>query len=153
VLAGGRENDAGPRGPVEGGRGHARDADKAKELFPPPSSPVPSGQGRMKRADDHDASAKPTRKPNPPRGLEAMALANKSLFDTYRVRGGRAIGDLTVSEAREMADTNEKEARVLRAVCNHVAGHVPAGTPLRQAVKRSVLERAIAQSLEVTNVA
>jgi hypothetical protein len=167
------------RGLVEEGGGHPGCADKATEESLPPSSsqekggakqpalvgrpsdapplspysPISRDVGQDLSADGQRGPAALPGKPNPPRGRKAFEVVKLSVFDTFRVRGGRPIGDLTVFEARNLAATNEREARILWAVCDHVAGHADPGTRVRDAVRPEVLERAIAQNVELIDVA
>jgi hypothetical protein len=97
----------------------------------------------------HKVPARPVA--NPPRGLSAIASVQRSLFDTFKVRGGIAIGDLTVFEARHIAMMDEREARIIRVLCDHVGGGTPPGMPLREAVPAHVLERAVAQNMEASD--
>lgn len=140
---------ASPLSPHEDGKAHVGPA-QARVLSPSPSSTIPDRGGQRRLASGSNDIAPPVRKPNPSRGINAIAsvqrAVDKRLFDTFKVRGGIAIGDLTVYEARTIAETNEREARVLRHVCDHIAGYVPPGTPLRDAIKPATLAKAIAAS-------
>ncbi len=145
-----------PLSPTEDGEGHFSYAAANKRL-PSPSSPLPDERGHRTRADGHHTPAPPVRKPpNPPRGIDAIASVqrdeDRKLFDTFKVRGGKAIGDLTVFDARKIADTNEREARILRTLCSHVAGYTPGGTKLRDAVKPALLRKALAQNVKAPDL-
>jgi hypothetical protein len=100
--------------------------------------------------------ARPIAKPNPPRGPLAMALAQKDedrkLFDSFKVRGGKPIGSLTLYEARQIAATNERESRVLRTLLNHIGEAWP-GATIRDLINPQVLARAIGQNMEASDAA
>jgi hypothetical protein len=131
----------------------AKDAGRRKPGDPPPPSSLSPGSGQGRHAIGHTHDAPFRRKPNPPRGLGVIASVNRTLFDTFTVRGGKAIGDLTLGEARSLAVTNEREARVLRVVCAHVAFTAEPGAPLRQLVPLDLIERAVAQNMEASDEA
>ncbi len=75
-----------------------------------------------------------------------------TVMDTYKVRGGIAIGDLGWQEAKTLARTNEREARVLRYITDHVANANP-GARIREVVKEQVVQNAIRLATEADNVA
>lgn len=84
----------------------------------------------------------PKKKPvGQPRGREAIAMANADLWN-YKVRG-YAIGSLTLGDARRMIETNDRESNLLRALCDHVAGHADPSKPLSDLIKVSVLKAAL----------
>lgn len=84
--------------------------------------------------------------------LAAAQFAALTVLDTFKVRGGTPIGDLGWSEAKALANLNEREARVLRYVTNHVANAEP-GARVRDVVKPEVVERAIQLAKEASHAA
>jgi hypothetical protein len=121
------------------------------------ASPVRDGTGQNGIANaGQNRLARPIAKPNPPRGPLAMALAQKDedrkLFDSFKVRGGKPIGSLTLYEARQIAATNERESRVLRTLLNHIGEAWP-GATIRDLINPQVLARAIGQNMEASDAA
>ncbi len=132
--------------------GHACDAPARHDALSR-FAPVHGGEGQAPGVSQA-IIAPPVVKPNPPRGIDAIAAVQhvvaRSVFDTFKVRGGRAIGDLGWAEAKSMARTNEREARVLRFVTDHVANARP-GALIRDVVKAEVVEAAIRFATEAEN--
>lgn len=172
-TADGHSASALPPGPVENGAGQYVGAETVNLDAPAPFSPLEGG-GAIKTAPLGRSAPAPLpsplradplpgkpvivrsfarSKPNPPRGFAALASVNASLFDTFKVRGGRRIGDLTIFEARKMAGEDEREARILRAVCDHVGNRADGGVTIRQAVSLKVLKRAVEQNMEASDAA
>ena len=138
-------DDAGARCGVPAGR---RDPATA-------SSPVHGGEGHESGArKGQPASARPAVKPNPPRGLAAMALAQRpedvALFRSITIRG-KAIGDLTPYEATNLAAQNEREAVIVRRVVGKLGTHWPPGKTIADLAKPEWLREALeSNTAEVT---
>jgi hypothetical protein len=166
----GQSSAAAPRGPFEGGGAAWSQPKGLITLAPPPSPndasgatiPLPMGQNRTApgASPHHDRAGqaraaitgqKTPARPvvNPPRGAEVIAAMNASLslFDTIKVRGGIAIGDLTFGEADRLAATNEREARVLRELTGKVANADPLWK-LRDHIKPQELAEAVGRNME-----
>jgi hypothetical protein len=104
----------------------------AGKTMPPPSSPRRTGT---------------------PRPLAVMssvqAVIGRSLFDTHRLRDGRAIGDILWRDLLALAGRDEKEAALLRAIAGHVA-NAPAAALVREVVSEKVVAAAIAAAEAVS---
>lgn len=89
-----------------------------------------------------------SRKPNPPRGLAAMAAAQaplvRSVMDTFRLADGRPVGDVCWGEINGLIVANGREGRVLRAIRMHIA-EAPGDALVRDIVRASVIEAALAE--------
>lgn len=107
------------------GAGPLRSADKAIPSVPRPVSPLYLAAAR--------------------RGAQQIAL---TVLDSYRVRDGRAIGDLTFGELVAMRGANIREASVLKQIKNHVA-NAESNLRVRDAIKPDVLEKMIQRAAEV----
>ena len=111
------------------------------------------GKGLQLRADKARTSA-----PSPVSRtyVEAMkanaTVVAKSVFDSFKIRDGRAIGDLTFGEIDRIRTTNVREAAVLRQVQKHCAYAEP-GTKVREIVSREDMERFIQRAAEVADAA
>ena len=163
---------------VEVEKGHRNLAEKASDGVPSSTSPKSRSDGHGNRAEeakikllslrdplcdggDHrindtqSATVIPVAKPNPPRGLSAIAsiqaVVARSIFDTFTVRDGTPIGDLAWNELRNLARTNEREARVLRYVEGY-ASNVRPGALVRETIREEVLVAAIKHAEEAENV-
>jgi len=121
----------------------------------PPASPIRDGAGQGTRALGQLPTARPVTKPNPPRGIDAIATAqrdeHRALFDTFKVRGRIPIGDLTVFEAKQIATTNEREARILRERTEKIGWSEP-GAKLRDLIRPADLAKAVQQNREPADV-
>lgn len=128
--------------------GHSRDANQARVCLPSSDHPVAAGghHNGAVPAEDSLPPAAPRRTPNPPRGLAAIASIQptmaKSIMDTFRIRDGRPIGDVSWGEIGGLIADNDREARVLRAVRMHIA-EAPSDALIRDIVRASVIEAAL----------
>lgn len=120
----------------------------------PSSSPVPSGGGQTGRASRHSSFASSARIPNPPRGLAAIASIQptiaRSILDTFRVRDGRAIGDLQWHELTALAARNEREATVLRRIAGY-SQNVDPDAFVRDVVRPAYVEDVLKEVQEAGN--
>lgn len=126
---------------------------RSQEPFmPSPSSdPITTGGPTVRRT----YVPIPARLPvvNPPRRYVHSVMAApliKSMWDTFKVRDGRPIGNLCLSEAKSLRGVNEREARILAVVIEKAgAGDMSDPfKPLRQLVSEDVLRDAIATNRE-----
>lgn len=113
----------------------------------PASSPVYGGEGQPAGArKGQKENARPAVKPNPPRGLAAMALAQRpedvALFRSICIRG-KAIGDLTPYQATIAAKRNEREAAIVRHVLRKLGSHWPPGKTIAELAHPEWLREAL----------
>ena len=111
------------------GKGLAKDADKATQHSP---SPVSRTYVEAMKAN--------------------ATVVAKSVFDSFKIRDGRPIGDLTFGEIDRIRTTNVREAAVLRQVQKHCAYAEP-GAKVRDLVKREDMERFVQRAAEVADAA
>ena len=111
------------------GKGFAKDADKATQH---PPSPVSRTYVEAMKAN--------------------ATVVAKSVFDSFKIRDGRAIGDLTFGEIDRIRTTNVREAAVLRQVQKHCA-YAESGAKVRDLVKREDMERFVQRAAEVADAA
>jgi hypothetical protein len=94
--------------------------------------------------------------PVSPSYVEAMkanaGIVARSIFDSFKIRDGRAIGDLTFGEIERIRTTNVREAAVLRQVQKHCSYAEP-GMKVREIVSREDMERFIQRAAEVADAA
>jgi hypothetical protein len=154
--------------PLNADRGGQVSHASARASMPPRSAPIHDGKGHLSFAlQSQSASAplvvKPPVDPKPyapkpvPRSaitarLRAAQMVSDTILDTYKVRGGIAIGDLSWGEAKTLARTNEREARVLRYITDH-AVNVRPGELIRNVVKPEIIQNAVRLAEEAENVA
>ena len=111
------------------------------------------GKGLQLRADKARKAAPFPVSPSYVEAMKANAgIVAKSVFDSFKIRDGRAIGDLTFGEIDRIRTTNVREAAVLRQVQKHCAYAEP-GTKVRDLVKREDMERFIQRAAEVADAA
>ena len=79
-------------------------------------------------------------------------MVAKSVFDSFKIRDGRAIGDLTFGEIDRIRTTNVREAAVLRQVQKHCS-YAESGAKVRDLVKREDMERFVQRAAEVADAA
>jgi hypothetical protein len=81
------------------------------------------------------------------KGAQHIAL---TVLDSFKVRDGRAIGDLPWSGLNRLIGMNTREASVLRMVRDNIGG-MPAdpNTPLRDLIEAEELERIIQKAAEL----
>jgi hypothetical protein len=164
-----------PPSPPSGGEGHQRLADQAICHVPPPAAPDAARQGQSERAEKatkqapsaggvprdgaghHFAADKAMThvpRPIPPAYLaaarkEAKAIA-RTVLDSFKVRDGRAIGDLAFHEIEALRAANVREASVFRQIQKHVANADP-WARVRDLIKAEDLERMIQRAAEVSD--
>lgn len=126
--------------------GHtASDAHISFASSPAPVSFGESGQSAIDlQTETAAAGGKPTSQRHDRReAMAALRSVAPSLFDSYRVRSGEAIGDLPWHELLRIATANAREAHVLRRVAGY-ARNVDPGARVRDVVP----ERLIAEAIE-----
>lgn len=96
----------------------------------------------------------------PPKTVEAYVQAAKhvqkmvamTVLDSFKVRDGRAIGDITFGELEGLRSENAREASIIRQIQRHAA-NVTADAKVRDIIKASDLERMIQRGAEVADAA
>ena len=76
----------------------------------------------------------------------------RSVLDSFRVRDGRAIGDVFMADLPALEAANNREAILVRLLQRHVA-NPPLGARVRDIVKAADLEKMIQKSAELSDVA
>lgn len=83
--------------------------------------------------------------------LAAHRLAGKSVLDSFKLRNGRAIGDMAFCELESLRFDNAREAAVIRQVQKHCA-NAPGNALVRDMIKASDLQRFIQKAAEVADL-
>jgi hypothetical protein len=87
--------------------------------------------------------------------LAAAAAVAKSvaltILDTYRIRDGRAIGDVRFGELEHLRSANAMEASLIRQIQRHATASHDAR--VRDVVKAKDLQRMIQRAAEVADAA
>lgn len=113
------------RQPDEDARGQDHHASDGQINPAPPSSPKASGEGQRRYASDgqHSVahSARPDTAARKAARINAVIGNAKAItsLDSFKVRDGRAIGDLSWGELSRIKATNEREAWVLNRILMH----------------------------------
>jgi hypothetical protein len=124
-------------------------------LRAPAASPSHDRAGQLS-CEPQVLAARPVVSPNPTkRTLASVASVQptmrRTVLDTFKVRDGRAVGDLLWRGLTVFARENEIEGRVLRAIAAHVANADPEAK-VRAVVKAEVVEAAIRSAKELAHV-
>lgn len=82
-------------------------------------------------------------------GAKKIAL---TVLDSFKVRDGRAIGDLIFGELEGLRLGNAMEASIIRQIQRHAA-NVPGNAKVRDVIKADELERIIQRGAEVADAA
>ncbi len=136
--------------------GHERCASDGHTSSAPPSSPNASGKGQRTHANDGHIESAPSARPDTAARKAARinavignAKAITSL-DSFKVRDGRAIGDLSWGELERLETTNQREAWVIRQLRKHaqVSDH---STLVRAVVTAEMLDRMIQKAAELSD--
>ena len=122
--------------------------------------PDPSPQNRNGAVhgmvESHSCCGRVVPVPNKPRSLadlkKTKAIVTPSVFDTWKVRGNRSIGDLTFGELGGLIATNHREAELLKLIRNHVKPHSET-VRVRDAIKERDLQRMIQKAAELSDAA
>lgn len=126
------------------GKGQTAAADKARRTVPAPS---PHGsEGHRANAD----KAMPALPPASGRAAVMRAATNiaRSVLDSFKVRDGRAIGDLAFCELENMRFDNAREAAVIRQIQRHYA-NAPGNALVRELIGEDDLNRFVQKAAEV----
>lgn len=128
----GQSEGAGRAEPKSSGGGQISIAEKASVLVPPPARPQSTADIR--------AAAK-----------VGQQIA-RTVFDSYKVRDGRSIGDIRICDLERLRSTNAAEASLIRQIQRHAVSANPNDT-VRDVVSSETLERMIQRSAEVADAA
>lgn len=114
-----------------------------------------NGGGTGQIFDEYQSpAAGPVREPSASQRAAAASVANAiavTVLDTYRVRDGRAIGDVRFGELERLRSANAQEASLIRQIQRHaVADH---DQRVRDVVKAEELNRMIQRAAEVADAA
>lgn len=146
-LAPSQKFDAGarPRAPAQ--TGHKA---RVPSVEPKPSegamAQAPAQSGRM--------SAAPSFRPQSASDIKAAGhfahQIARTVLDSFRVRDGRSIGDITVGEVERLRASNAREAAVLRQIQRHIGnlGQLDQSTQLRELLNHEVVERFVQRAAE-----
>jgi len=138
------------------GCGHGVGGDQPHDAAAPQQS---GGAGPAQRADNKGQRqfARPAREPSST-DRAAMRLVRRetakivlTVFDSFRLRDGRAIGDLRFGEIESLRFENAREASILRQIQRHIA-HAAADAKIRDIMKAEDLQRFIQRGAEVADV-
>lgn len=152
----GQDRGAHSRQPDEDARGHRMSADNGQNVLAPPSSPNASGDGQRKFASNGQrpcaTSARPDTAARKAARINAVIGNAKAItsLDSFKVRDGRAIGDLSWGELERLEATNQREAWVIRQLRKHaqVSDH---STLVRAVVTAEMLDRMIQKAAELSD--
>lgn len=119
------------------------------------SDAVPAANGlRHPSSVTPSTGARPVREPSAldraAAGRVAHAVA-ASVFDSFKVRDGRGIGEVRFGELKRMMTTNAREAAVIRQIIEH--GDAPHDARVCDMVKQDALERMIQRAAEIVDAA
>lgn len=120
-----------------------------------PRAPAVSSNGAGHRAVATPITgARPVREPSPAELAVAARVANSlavTVFDSFKVRDGRSIGDVRYGELRRMMSANAREAAVIQQIINH--GDAPHDARVRDILKTEHLQRMIQRAVEIVDAA
>lgn len=136
---------------------HVRFADKAFDGVSA-SSPVATGRAIVRMPSGRTRIARLVREPSVA-DLAAMRVAQKTatramltVLDSWKVRDGRAIGDVQFSELEGLRFANAQEAVLVDLIRKH-ASYVEPGARVRDVIKAEELQRMIQKSAEMADAA
>jgi hypothetical protein len=142
--------------PYEDAPGHTGTALQATDPLPDASSPNRTAEASHHLPQGHCANTPVVRRqPNPARSGAAILPGNAmtraaNLLQTIKVRDGRAIGDLKWHELVKLAETNEREARILRYLDSHIA-NAPSHAAVSDLVSEKTMAAAVAHADGASN--
>lgn len=131
---------------------HCCSADKAK---PGASREVCAQRDRAGHLGFAAKAVNSMPRPVSPVRIAAMTAARlhgaRTVLDSFTVRDGRSIGDVTFNELESLRFENAREAAVIRLVMKHVA-NAPIYARVRDVINADTLERMIQKASEVADV-
>lgn len=113
--------------------------------------PKANGAGQDRDAA-HDAHAASVREPSATDRAASARVAKHltiTVFDTFRIRDGRGIGDVRYGELERLRASNAMEASLVRQLQRH--GNPPHDTKMRDFVKVEELQRMVQRAAEVAD--
>lgn len=158
-----------PRAPNDSDKGHTAFADKATETTPASLSPHDDADGRAMRADKANVQLHSASSPHGSEGqtmtadkaklgtpsassraavMRAATNIARSVLDSFKVRDGRAIGDLAFCELENMRFDNAREAAVIQQIQRHYA-NAPGNALVRELIGEDDLNRFVQKAAEV----
>lgn len=115
-------------------------------------SPAARADGGPAPVDGHPANAS-VREPSPAQRAATAAVAAKiSVLDTYRVRDGRAIGDVRYGEIEHLRNQDAMAASIWRQI-QRAHPNAPHDMAIRDVLKAEELQRMIQRAAEVADAA
>lgn len=134
-----------------GAAGHIPRAEKANDRLPAAPT-LRNRAGRSRIADKANLNVpRPVSTAERRASMAAHRLAAKSVLDSFKLRNGRAIGDLAFCELESLRFDNAREAAVIRQVQKHCA-NAPGNALVRDMIKASDLQRFIQKAAEVADL-
>lgn len=115
---------------------------------------APANGSRPQEQATHMLTARPVREPSAEDRAAASRVATSialTVFDSFKVRDGRAIGDVRYGELRRMMSANATEAAVIRQILDH--GDAPHDARVRDIIKTEQLQRMIQRAAEMVDAA
>jgi hypothetical protein len=109
---------------------------------------------RPQEHSNHMLTARPVREPSAEDRAAASRVANSialTIFDSFKVRDGRPIGDVRFGELKRMMSANAIEAAVIRQILEH--GDAPHDARVRDLLKTEQLQRMIQRAAEIVDAA
>lgn len=144
--------------PINGG-GHYRDAGSAGDNVLPTVEPKSGDGGQSSSAAVAMPLLSPSARPQSAADIKAAGRAAKTIaltvFDTYKLRDGRAIGDIQLHELRRIRAASAQDAELLRRIEQHVGeavNYAPSAT-VRAMIGESALQRYIQAGAEAADAA
>ena len=110
------------RQPLQGGPGQRLLADKATKVIPGPAAPNPAYVKALKR--------------NAP-------AAARTVLDTFRVRGGKPVGDVTFGELESLRARSALEAGLLARIQKYAGPNVDTAARVRDIVPPDLVDKAL----------
>jgi hypothetical protein len=114
----------------------------------------PANVSRPQEHAHHMLTARPVREPSAQdraAGARVALTVAVTVFDSFKVRDGRGIGDVRFGELRRMMNTNAREAAVIRQILEH--GDAPHDAQVRDIIKTDHLQRMIQRAAEIVDAA
>ena len=131
------------------GSGQRKNSILDRTTFPGSAEPVDTGLGRGSFSSKEARTLTPKPVSNPPKSRMAGKIrAAKSVMDSFKLRDGRAIGDVPFRELAALQFENAREAYVITRVMNHYSS-APGEALVRDMIKANDLQKFIQKASEV----
>ena len=138
-------------GHSQGALDHGRSPDAAAIVTQKPDGDGPTF-GALTAKDVLPLSARPQSQASTTAAARAASHISRTVFDSFKVRDGRAIGDVLMGEVERLRSASAQEASVLRQIQRSCVAADP-NTPIRDALKVHQMERFIQTGAEVADAA